>query len=228
MLIKRQVGTIEERNATFHGFSVVFPKGWSMALLPSFAYCGAKLVGISESEVQHREAGVPSFPEHYGSVCLAAKDHENAQAKEAERRWLRKPPGKRTEFSALNVGHPFKPDWNELINPNGTMLDLWLLESALGHILERLAHSEDPAVSLLAAINTFRRRRGMHPIPDEDAASLFQSCLCHVQVDVLGRGSPSDMAMIYKMSAEERSKWLQALDKVDPDWFSAEEVSILG
>lgn len=115
MIVKRQVGSDQERNAMIHGFTILFPKGWSMALLPSFVYCGVKLSGAFEAEVQHREAGVPSFPEHFGSVCSAGKQYEAAKAKEAERRWLRKPPGKRTEFSALSVDHPFKPDWDKIL-----------------------------------------------------------------------------------------------------------------
>lgn len=115
LIVKQQVGSDEDRNAMFHGYSILFPKGWSMALLPSFVYCGVKLTGMFEAEVQHREAGVPSFPEHYGSICSAAIQYEDAKAKDAERRWLRQPPGKRIDFLALRVDHPFRPDWSRVL-----------------------------------------------------------------------------------------------------------------
>lgn len=122
MIIKRQVGSNDERDAMFHGYTMLFPKGWSMALLPSFVYCGVKLTGVFEAEVQHREAGVPSFPEHYGSVCPAGARHEDAKAKEGERRWLRKPPGKRIDFTALSVDYPFKPEWGRLLGVRRTLV----------------------------------------------------------------------------------------------------------
>lgn len=66
----------------------------------------------------------------------------------------------------------------------------------------------------------------MRLIETEKAQSLFEDCLCHLRIDVLGRGSPSDMAMVYKVGADERSKWLQALEEVrgNPDSSSSEQV----
>lgn len=251
LIVKRQIGSEQERSAMFHGYTILFPRGWSMMFLPSFVYCGVKLVGVSEAEAIHREAGIPSFPEHYGSVCAAGKQSEDTAARDTERRWLRKPPGKRIDFSALDVDQPFKPDWESLFRVRsdsssspGRMTDFvknssdesaaeameqpWLLDASLIPIVKRLALSKDPKASLMSAVNTFRQRRGLDPLPKEQAASLFNSCLCHVTVDVLGRGSPADMAMLYSVSAEERCKWLQALEDVksNPDSAASEQVSV--
>lgn len=97
-------------------------------------------------------------------------------------------------------------------------------------ILERLSRSKDPAASLLSAVNTFRQRRGMGKISKDHAESLYRSCLCHTRIDVLGRGSPADMAMIYSLSGDERSRWLQALEdvKTNSDSHSSEQVSAHG
>jgi ribonuclease P/MRP protein subunit POP1 len=70
---------------------------------------------LIERRNQYREAGVPSFPEHYGAVCPAGTQWEAEQARAAETRWLRKPPGKRPEYSTLGTKWPFKPDWSALV-----------------------------------------------------------------------------------------------------------------
>lgn len=64
----------------------------------------------------------------------------------------------------------------------------------------------------------------MEPLSADDATSLFNTCLCHMRVDVLGRGSPSDMAMVYKVGGGERSELLDSLSS--PDSSSAEKVAL--
>lgn len=239
LLIKRQTGSNDDRATMFHGYTIIFPKGWAMALLPSFIYCGVKLAGVKEGQILHREAGIPSFPEHFGAVCRAGQRYEDDVAVEAERRWLKRPPGKRTDYATLKVDWPFKPDWTAVLlvccsfvqeillanlqedfeHEEHDANDLrefrpWLLDQSLVPFLARLARSSDPARSLLSAVNTFRQRREMDPIPAGHRSAMLKACLCHVRVDVLGRGSPSDQAMIYKVDPAERSQWLQALDAV--------------
>jgi len=86
-----------------------------MAFLPSFVHCNARLGGLVERRNQYREAGLPSFPEQYGAVCCAGTTWEAEEASAAETRWLRKPPGKRPEYSTLGTQWPFKPDWPALV-----------------------------------------------------------------------------------------------------------------
>jgi ribonuclease P/MRP protein subunit POP1 len=102
--------------AGFHGWTLVVPHGWSMAFLPSFIYCNARLAGVVERRNRSREAGVPSFPEHYSSVSHASGAWETQQSQEDQVRWLRKPPGKRPEFSVLGTKWPFRPVWNEVLS----------------------------------------------------------------------------------------------------------------
>jgi ribonuclease P/MRP protein subunit POP1 len=94
-----------------HGFTLLLPAGWSQYLLVAFAYAGALIAGLRERQSQSREAGVHNFPEHYGAVCDAGGKWEDDKAKEEQRRWDRKPPGKRANWEALGMRWPFKPDW---------------------------------------------------------------------------------------------------------------------
>lgn len=98
-----------------HGFTLLLPAGWSQYLLVAFAYAGALISGLRERQSQSREAGVPNFPEHYGSICVAGMQWEADKAKEEERRWNRKPPGKRPNWDVLGTRCPFKPDWTGII-----------------------------------------------------------------------------------------------------------------
>jgi ribonuclease P/MRP protein subunit POP1 len=62
----------------------------------------------------------------------------------------------------------------------------------------------------LEAVNVFRQRRGLSQLPTSVKEELFAGSLCQVQVEMIGRGSPSDMATISELDATERCTWLEA------------------
>lgn len=235
ILVKRTVpcGNPGEESLAFHGYTLLFPRGWSMALLPSFVYCNVKLGGFIERRVQYREAGTPSFPEHFGSVCAAGALWEDEQAATAERLWLRKPPGKRPEYSILGTKWPFQPDWNAVLLVRAIdfhanrenvseeeaeahghgRVQPWLFNTALAPFIGNLVKETDSvARCLLRAVNVFRRRRALDAIPPQMSNELLSSAVCHVQVNMLGRGSPFDMAVIYAVGSDERAAWVRALE----------------
>lgn len=229
-----QSGTPGQEASGFHGYTLLIPCGWSMAFLPSFVFCNARLGGLVERRVRCREAGVPSFPEHYSSVCNAAEAWELQQSQEDEVRWLRKPPGKRPEFSTLGTRWPFRPVWGEVLvvrehttigadvqdatgasaeerATNGnTELRTWLFNSALTPCVTQLAATADPSQRLFKVVNAFRQRRGLAILPPSVTHELFTGALCQVQVEMIGRGSPSDMATISELDEAERGAWLDA------------------
>jgi len=98
---------------------------------------------------------------------------------------------------------------DEIPNTDGATKP-WLFNAILSSYVKQLGHA-DPASSVLAALNEFRRQRSLPPLPAESATTLLRSALCHVEVESIGRGSPSDMAMLYDLTVEERKEWLQAL-----------------
>lgn len=61
-------------------------------------------------------------------------------------------------------------------------------------------------------LNAFRAQRGMTPLSANKADQLFDTALIHVEVQVLGRGSPGDMAIVYALSAGDRETWIKALE----------------
>jgi ribonuclease P/MRP protein subunit POP1 len=87
----------------------------------------------------------------------------------------------------------------------------WLFNSILASHL-KLISREDPASHLLAAINEFRKNRALPALDAESGDKLLRTGLCHVEVESIGRGSPSDMAMLSFITGEERREWLEAFE----------------
>ena len=150
-----------------------------MPILQSIVYSGTLIGGLRERQVQFRESGRPSFPEHFGSVCIAGQQREDDRAEEDQARWRRKPPGKRASDPT------FKPDWNRILDltEEDQMNDskVWSWPTEL-----------KDHVGNLDAIAAFRRARRM-PLKEVDT----KTCVVMVKLDMSGRGSPGDMATIY-------------------------------
>jgi hypothetical protein len=86
----------------------------------------------------------------------------------------------------------------------------WLLPDTFLPILRPMSTIASPATQLLKAINAFRSQRALAPIPSSRAETMYDTAILHVRVEVLGRGSPGDMAEIHALDAEERGLWLEA------------------
>jgi len=142
-------------------------------------------------------------------------------------RWARKPPGKRPEWVSLATRSPFRSDWDVIMQSdadgklaeeeiflNGAKssqpANPWLLVSPLTQYIEAVARADTPPIKLLAVINAFRSQRSMSAFPDTMGVDIYSTSLLHVRLKVLGRGSPSDMAIIYTLSSQERDLWVHA------------------
>lgn len=197
-----------------------------MYLLSSFVFAGCMIGGLVERRNQHREAGIPSFPEHYGDICQAGSEWERTKADEEKARWEKKPPAKRPQFSAIGTTNPWSPNWREILTPNDEESILnagkaevsaparpWLFTGPVRRYFNALHnHGQDPRDTLLKVINAFREQRGMSTLAQSSADNLYSSALVHVRVEVECRGSPGDMAIIYAIPSEERQRWLDAKD----------------
>ena len=126
--------------------TILFPRVWSNPILQSIVYTGTLIGGLDQRRAQHREAGIPCFPEHFGSVCKAGREWEYAQSTEDQARWARKPSGKRNENPGV-----WKPDWN-----------VWLFPRILYPYISQADR----------AVNAFRKERGMRPLRVEVAGAV--------------------------------------------------------
>ena len=186
--------------AAGNAYTIIYPRGWSQPILHSVVYSSILLGGLEERRAAFREAGVPSFPEHYGNTCKAGRDWEISIATEDERRWKRKPPGRR-------LGDPiWKADWDKIFrgseeeamnSTDGTASDIWALPPSLIDYTDRAE----------GAIKAFRKQRGM---ADRETRG---HAVVHVKLETEGRGSPGRMAEIYALGKQERADWIVAVDK---------------
>lgn len=179
--------------ASANTYTLLFPRGWSNAILQSIVYTGTLLGGLEERRAQHRESGRPCFPEHYGNVCKAGREYEAAIAQEDQNHWLRRPPGKRDEEPKT-----WTPAWQDVFGTaNASDMSPWLFPPRL------MAYAD----KVEKAINAFRQARKMDPLPE----GFSRNALVQVVVRVEDRGSPGLMAEVYALPAKERRNWVEAL-----------------
>jgi len=223
LLIQRSIASPASPNESSHGFTILLPRGWSMYFLSSFVYAGSMIGGLVERRNQYRECGVPSFPEHYSDTCPAGSEWEEQKAKEERERWEKKPPAKRPQYSALGTSNPWKPDWQavlsdrteneEEVETNGRTGEIqqpWLFTRPLVDHIAALVKASEPERMMLKLVNTFRTQRGLAILGEKLGEELYSTALVQVKVEMDGRGSPGDMAIIYALDEDTRKTWLEA------------------
>jgi len=223
LLIQRSITSPTSMNESSHGFTILLPRGWSMYFLSSFVYAGSMIGGLVERRNQYRECGVPSFPEHYSDTCPAGSEWEGQKAKEERQRWEKKPPAKRPQYSALGTNNPWKPDWQAVLSDRlgdqeevemngrtGEIQQPWLFTRPLVDHVAVLVKGFEPEQVLLKLVNTFRSQRGLAVLGEKLGDELYSTALVQVKVEMDGRGSPGDMAIIYALDEDARGTWLEA------------------
>lgn len=248
MLIQR---SLESPPASFdggqgiHGWTLLFPAGWSMALLSSLIYTGTRFAGQRERRKQYFEAAAPGFPIDYPTsrACEIASE----QRAESERaRWERTPPAKRASWEKLGTRSPWRADWGVVL---GLETPVAVAATAEGLVTTQRENGQDTATvqgdapsvrhpwllrgpkvpsiladpftapyEFLVQINKLRNKYRMPPL-DKDVPTddLWQTALVMTRAKMAGRGAPSDLANIYKMNDIEARKWLRATNKRGSD-----------
>ncbi|KIK93095.1 hypothetical protein PAXRUDRAFT_829342 [Paxillus rubicundulus Ve08.2h10] len=106
--------SISANTQGIHGWTLLFPAGWSMPFLSSLIFTGTRFAGQRERTKQFFEAGVPAFPKDYPSIHAYntfAKEHS-----EKERaRWERTPPAKRANYEKLGTRSAWSADWDVVL-----------------------------------------------------------------------------------------------------------------
>ncbi|KAJ2614099.1 Ribonucleases P/MRP protein subunit pop1 [Coemansia sp. RSA 1365] len=98
-----------------HGWTLIAPKGWGMPLWMAFNFAGARAQGMDERLHIALEAGLPMFPADWPGT-LAYDKWTGAAATEARQKWVRRPPGKRTNYLKFGTESPFYPPFHKLLD----------------------------------------------------------------------------------------------------------------
>ncbi|KAJ1988176.1 Ribonucleases P/MRP protein subunit pop1 [Coemansia sp. RSA 1358] len=97
-----------------HGWTLLAPRGWGMSLWMAFNFAGARAQGLQERLHIGLEAGLPMFPTDWPGT-RAYDEWTGPRAADEYLRWLRQPPGKRTNYLKFGVSSPFFPPFHKLL-----------------------------------------------------------------------------------------------------------------
>ncbi|KAG6333871.1 hypothetical protein ID866_5214 [Astraeus odoratus] len=220
-----------------HGWTLLFPAGWSMAFLSSLIYTGTRFAGQRERMKQYFEAGTPAFPMDYPSTRAYEIAVEERAEKEKEK-WEKTPPAKRASWGKLGTRSPWRADWNVVLglekppltnaaqglvttqrdahanmsipeDATAVVLHPWLLRgSKVPSILSNVCITPS---EFLNEINKLREKYHMSLLDKAVLAEdLWRSALVMIRIKMVGRGAPGELANIYKMDDIEARKWLKA------------------
>lgn len=211
----------------------MLPPSWSMPFLASLVHTGTRVVGLAARHHQKLESRSPHFPDDY--VGVPAYTHmATGQAKAERAKWERTPKGKRVNFDALGISHPWLSDWGSVVGSpsiDSALLDLvptdhtprhssagepWLFFSPdINQLVQDITrNSQAPDAQVFGEkLNSHRARRGIPALDSDQILQLFGSALVHVHVDMLGRGNPHDRAILYGCDSEEElRRWADAIE----------------
>lgn len=222
-----------------HGWTLIVPKGWGMPFFSSLNSTDSRVGGQRERSTQYFEAGCPVFPCDYPTSRSYEEFLREAQ-KSQFTKWERKPPAKRSSWDSLDTKKPCRRDCMKILNLGTQMgnCDLlstqregdelksekdvgpWLLRGPkVKSILDILLQSDNRATSLKSQLYELRSRRFQESLWGIHEASLLKFALVMVSLNLQGRGSPQEFALISPPSQKEldgrQTKYQQDSTKIN-------------
>ena len=220
------------------GWDIIVPSSHSLALWRSLSFAGARAMGLYERENLFLEAGIPSFPRDYPET--KAYIEWTARIRDQEReKWEKRPKSKRVNYELLNIKNPFESLFSHLVdkqeciklneeieNDDGNQMELSSNEENLTTLpTPVLLPLENRPVTVLHNSNhlQFLKQKLPESISMSDLDRSFKSkfdtkfsldsCFIRVRIQMLGRGSPADRAIIYTASDAQYTFWIDKLNK---------------
>ncbi|ETW81747.1 RNase P [Heterobasidion irregulare TC 32-1] len=201
---------------SLHGWTLILPKGWSMAFLSSLIYTGTRVGGQRERQHQSFESGVPYFPRDFPSTT-AYESYADTRARKDLERWCLKPPAKRPNWGKLGTRSPWKPDWGSVListqrdnqGEKEELDKLWLLRGPdAPSIVDSASKLLIPSTAVLHKINQLRLKRNMEVLGSTiNGDDLFKRALVQIRAKLISRGSPDDLAAVYLVDDQEALRW---------------------
>ena len=161
------------------------------------------------------EAGAPRFPHDFPTTKPYREYVETWEASE-RRRWERTPPAKRVNYERLGIGNPWKAEWGSVLGQctlgvggyvptQRDTVHPWLLSKHLAaFVLDGAAGAPNPEVWLHDKLRTLQLGRGSTRLLWEVSADdLWRGALVQVQVELHGRGTLGDAAVVYPLQGDE-------------------------
>ncbi|CAO3630201.1 unnamed protein product [Cunninghamella blakesleeana] len=102
------------RTEQIEGWTVIVPKGFGLPFWRSFVFAGARTGGLNDIHNMHFDSGFGCFPYDYPGT-KAFCDYQSIKENIARQHWEKLPPAKRINYKKLNIGSPFKIEFDTLI-----------------------------------------------------------------------------------------------------------------
>lgn len=209
-----------------------------MPFLPSLIHTGTRVGGQRERGAQAFEAGTAYFPRDFPCTEFYDKYWDELAVKE-KAKWNRTPPAKRTNYEKLGIRSPWRADWEVVLGlPVASGVDENLVPTQRGPqdamevdrapvirpwlfcgpevpaILAKVRQMINRGAGLLAEINRLRTKRGMDVLcTSSSPEDLLTGALVMVRLNMVSRGAPNDLAIIYRIDDVEVKKIIKEKGK---------------
>ena len=161
------------------------------------------------------EAGAPRFPHDFPTTKPYREQAETWEASERHR-WGKTPPAKRVNYERLGIGNPWKAEWESVLGrctpgvagyvpTQRDTVHPWLLSKYVAaFVLDGATGAPNPGAWLHDKLSTLRLGLGSTRLLREVSADdLWRGALVQVQVELHGRGTLGDAAVVYPLQGDE-------------------------
>lgn len=182
------------------GIDIVLPARWAMPFWLTFLMRCARVGALRESRSIAFESLNPNAPDINDPDSPAYSREALCTKEELTNKYFRYPPNRRVNYIKVGIGSPFFCDWKNLTK------DWSGVESF--HVLRNREH----LLLLQAGICPSAKRKdarlfARNTESDFQELNKCKNCLVHVQVSMVGRGSPKQFAIVCMPTREDLDKF---------------------
>ncbi|XP_072754555.1 ribonucleases P/MRP protein subunit POP1 isoform X4 [Anoplolepis gracilipes] len=213
ILLIQKPGTITGLGSSI---DIIVPSGWAMPFWLAFIMRCARVGALRESRLiafESLQLNVPDINEPNSPAYIR---EALIKKEELTNKYFCYPPNRRVNFVKFGIHSPFFCDWKNLTKGWSDVEDFYVLRNR----------------ELLSLLQT-----GIHPVKRKNAKSKstaqntqfnfqdfdeYKNCLVHVQLSMVGKGSPKKFAIICMPTHEdmekfENKKWVGPVEKCHTD-----------
>ncbi|CAL1675954.1 unnamed protein product [Lasius platythorax] len=196
---------------------IIIPSGWAMPFWLAFIMRCARVGALRESSLIAFESLRLNVPDINDPDSPAYMREALITKEELTNKYFRHPPSRRVNFVKFGIRSPFFCDWKNLTKGWSNVEDFYVLRN---YELLSLLQKE---------IRPVKRKNARSKSTDQNTQFNFQdfdeckNCLVHVQLTMVGRGSPKKFAIICMPTHEDVEKfenlrkWVGPVEKCHTD-----------
>ncbi|KMR05264.1 ribonucleases p mrp protein subunit pop1 [Lasius niger] len=217
ILLIQNPGSIIVSTGLGSSIDIIIPSGWAMPFWLAFIMRCARVGALRESSLIAFESLRLNVPDINDPDSPAYMREALITKEELTNKYFRHPPSRRVNFVKFGIRSPFFCDWKNLTKGWSNVEDFYILRN---YELLSLLQKE---------IRPVKRKNARSKSTDQNTQFNFQdfdeckNCLVHVQLTMVGRGSPKKFAIICMPTHEDVEKfenlrkWVGPVEKCHTD-----------